>query len=226
MRRTGVRCVLAVWLTCVAFFLVGHAIPAIVLTTTGQIADGTLAGLGPILRLLRSDDVEHVGPDNQYDVPLSSILQISLDFPRVIVETTARTLIGPYSAFLGIDEILRLNRGTSGSVDIPTASLRAIALNGHSLRSVPREWTGMGFLTKPEIFGATPLVDTECDGCSISLPDYNAPTGDGDVPIWNIMTPNLPPDGGGSELPWWVGLLGVVGIIGLFYVLSSTGSSP
>ena len=225
MRRTGVRCVLAVCFACVMFFVMGHAVPAIVLTTTGQIADGTLAGLGPILRLLRSDDVEHVGPDNQYDVPLSSILQISLDFPRVIVETATRTLIGPYSAFLGIDEILRLSRGTSGDIDIPTASLRAIALNGYSLRPVPREWTGMGFLTKPEIFGAAPLVDTECDGCSISLPNYDALRDAGDVPIWNTITPNLPPDTGGSDLPWWVGLLGVGGILGLFYVLSSTGSS-
>jgi len=229
MKRMVARCGILVFFSCVMVCFSATAVPATVLTTTGQMADGLLSGLGPILRLLRPDGIEHVGPDAIFDIPLDSIVQISLDFPRIIVETTEDTLIGPYSSFLGISELLRLDRGTAGAIDIPTSSLRAIALHGHSLRSVPREWTGMGFLTKPEIFGATPLIDTECDTCSIALPtsdeDGFTPSDGGDVPIFNTITPNLPPDTGTPEIPWWVGLLGVAGIIGIFYILSGTSSS-
>ena len=223
MRRTKLRCAVVVFLACATFFVTAGAVPAVVLTNTGQIADGSLTGLGPVLRLMRPVDVPFVGPDVQYDVPLSSILQISLDFPRIIIETAVRTLIGPYSAFLGIAEVLRLDRGSAGSVDLSTPSLRAIALNGNALRPVPREWTGMGFLTEPEIFGATPLIDTECDACSITPADFDdfQPTEGGDVPIWNTITPTLPPDTGGSEIPWWVGLLGVAGLVVAFYLLSA-----
>jgi hypothetical protein len=227
MRRTQLRCAIAVLLACATFLVTASAVPAVVLTTTGQIADGSLTGLGPVLRLMRPGDIPFVGPDMQYDVPLSSILQITLDFPRIILETAVRTLIGPYSAFRGIAEVLRLDRGSSGSVDIPTASLRAIALNGSALRPVPREWTGMDFLTEPEIFGATPLIDTECAACSIAASDFDdfEPTEGGDVPIWNTITPTIPLDEGRPEIPWWLGLLGVAGLVGVFYLLSTrTGS--
>ena len=223
MRRAQLRCTVVVLLACATFFVAAGAVPAVVLTTTGQIADGSLTGLGPVLRLMRPGDIPFVGPDTRYDVPLSSILQITLDFPRIIIETAARTLIGPYSAFRGIAEVLRLDRGSSGSVDIPTPSIRAIALNGSALRPVPREWTGMDFLTKPEIFGATPLIDTECDECSIAASDFaDFETSDGgDVPIWNTITPAVAlDDATGSEIPWWVGLLGVAGLFGVLYLLS------
>lgn len=223
MRRTKLRCAIVFFLACATFFVTASAVPAVVLTNTGQIADGSLAGLAPVLRLMRPGDVPFVGPDVQYDVPLSTILQITLDFPRIIIETAVRTLIGPYSAFRGIAEVLRLDRGSSGSVDLSTSALRAIALNGNVLRPVPREWTGMGFLTEPEIFGATPLIDTECDTCSITLSDFDdfEPTVGGDVPIWNTITATLPPDTGGSEIPWWVGLLGVAGLVVVVNLLST-----
>ena len=229
MNRTEARRGILVLLLCAVWCLAANGVPATVLTTTGEIADGLLSGLGPVLRLLRPEGTEHVGPDAIFDVPLDSIIQISLDFPRIIVETETDTLIGPYSAFLGIGEYLKLDRGTAGPIELPTSSLRAIALHGHSLRAVPREWTGMGFLTEPEILGARPLVDTECDTCSISLSsssedDFVSSDG-GDELVFNTITPNLPPESTESGIPWWVGLLGVAGIIGLFYILSATGSS-
>jgi hypothetical protein len=204
-----------------------NAVPATVLTNTGQVADGLLSGLDPILRLLRPEDTEHVGPDALFDIPLESIIQISLDFPRVIVETATDALIGPFSAFLGLGEVLRLDRGTAGPIELATSSLRAIALHGHGFRPVPRVWTGMGFLTKPEILGARPLVDTECDTCTFPISgegDFASSDG-GDVPIFNTITPNLPPETDGSELPWWVGLLGVAGLVALFYLLSPSYSA-
>ena len=223
MRRTKLRCAIVFFLACATFFVTASAVPAVVLTNTGQIADGSLAGLAPVLRLMRPGDVPFVGPDVQNEVPRSTILQITLDFPRIIIETAVRTLIGPYSAFRGIAEVLRLDRGSSGSVDLSTSALRAIALNGNVLRPVPREWTGMGFLTEPEIFGATPLIDTECDTCSITLSDFDdfEPTVGGDVPIWNTITATLPPDTGGSEIPWWVGLLGVAVLVVVVNLLST-----
>jgi hypothetical protein len=234
MKRASVRCAAAVILLCALVPGIAEAVPATVLTSTGEIADGLLSGLSPVLRLLRPDGVEHVGPDALFDIPLDSIIQISLDFPRIIVETATQTLIGPYSGFLGIGEMLRLDRGTAGPVDLPTSSLRAIALNGNSLRPVPREWTGMGFLAGPKIFGAGPLIDTECDTCSIAVPasysfdsSAQASSGssdDGDTLVFNTLTANLPPDTGRAEIPWWLGLLGVAGVVGLFYILSSSQS--
>jgi len=220
-------------LFCVVVPWVAMAIPATVLTTAGEVADGLLSGLGPILRLLRPEGTEHVGPDALFDIPLDTIVQISVDFPRIIVETVTDTFIGPYSGFLGIGETLRLDRGTAGPIDLATSSLRAIALNGHSLRPVPRTWTGAGFLTKPTIFGDRPLVDTECDTCSITAPSSYDSSGldgstsglAGDTLIFNTISANLPPDTGQSELPWWVGLLGVAAIVGLFILLSRSGST-
>lgn len=225
MKQTQVRCAIVVLLACAGLFLSAGAIPAVVLTNTGQVADGSLSGLGPILRLVRPDDRPLVGPDVQFDVPLSSILQITIDFPRVIIETATRTLIGPFSAILGIPEMLRLDRDGSGSYDLPTASLRAIALNGASLRRVPREWTVSEFLTRPEVVAASPLTDGGCDDCSIVPPPIGQFPG-GDEPIWNTMTPLLPPETDRAELPWWVGMLGVAGVIGLLYVMTaSSGTS-
>lgn len=219
MKRTQTRCVIAVLLVCATFALSATAVPAVVLTNKGQIADGSLSGLGPVMRLLRPADVPFVGPDAQFDVPISSILQITLDFPRMIVETATRTLIGPFSAFSGIAEVLRLDRAGSGPVDLPTTSLRAIALNGSALRPVPREWIQTGFLTKPEVVPGSRRIDAGCDDCGIDLPVFDALDAP-ETPIYTL-TPTLQPEAGGSELPWWVGLLGLAGLLGVFYLVST-----
>jgi len=225
MKQTQVRCAIVALLACAGLFLTAGAIPAVVLTNTGQVADGSLSGLGPILRLVRPTERPLVGPDVQFDVPLSSILQITLDFPRVIIETATRTLIGPFSAILGIPEMLKLDRNGAGSYDLPTTSLRAIALNGASLRRVPREWTVSEFLTRPEVVAASPLTDGAiCETCSIATP----PTGQfpgGDAPIWNTITPVLPPETDRGELPWWVGLLGVAGVMAVLYLMTASGGT-
>ncbi|MFC2078224.1 hypothetical protein ACFLTM_05390 [Candidatus Bipolaricaulota bacterium] len=224
MKQTQVRCAIVALLACAGLFLTAGAIPAVVLTNTGQVADGSLSGLGPILRLVRPTERPLVGPDVQFDVPLSSILQITLDFPRVIIETATRTLIGPFSAILGIPEMLRLDRSGSESYDLPTTSLRAIALNGASLRRVPREWTVSEFLTRPKVVAASPLTDTICDDCSIAAPPIGQYPGSDD-PIWNTITPTLPPETDRGELPWWVGLLGVAGVMVVLYLMTGSGGT-
>ena len=202
--------------------IAADAVPAVILTNRGQVAEGSISGIAPVIRLLATDGVTSVGPGPQFDVPLSSIRQITLDFPRVVVETDDRTLIGPYSSFRGISEALQFDRTGEPSVTIPVSSLRAIALNGHSLRPVPRVWLGDGHLSMPEIAGAAPFVATECVDCTISpaRPDVDADL----TPIWNGLTPEYVPEE--PETPWWVGLLGLAAVIAIGLLLTSMLVQP
>jgi len=196
------------------------AVPAVILTNLGQTSEGSLTGIAPVIRLLKTDGVTSVGPGLQFDVPLSSIRQITIDFPRVVIETADRTLIGPYSSFSGISDAVQLDRTGEPSVTIPTSSLRAIALNGHSLHPVPRVWLGNGYLSMPEIAGATPLVVTECVNCSITQPQVD---GTVTTPIWNGLTPEYVPEEP-EALPWWVGLLGVAALIVVAFLLTTSAT--
>ena len=194
------------------------ATQATVLTNLGGVADGTLTGLAPIIQLRAPDEVTVIGPMQQYDIPLSSIRQISLDFPRLVIETETGVVIGPYSAFQGIDEVLTLvTVAGTASIKIPVTSVRAIALHGRGLRAVPREWMGDHFLSTPEIVSAAPLLAEDCDNCTITIP---APSNGDSTPIWNAITPEVPLEEPG-ELPWWLGILGVAALVILFYLLSS-----
>ncbi|MBU0595633.1 hypothetical protein KJ567_03005 [Candidatus Bipolaricaulota bacterium] len=195
------------------------AVEATVLTNTGHIASGTLAGIGPVIRLSAPDEVSIIGPDRQFDVPLSSIVQITLDFPRVVIEATDRVLIGPYSAFQGIDEALRLERSDGSVVTIPTSSLRAIAFAGHALRPVPREWMGDRYLSEPEILAASPLtLEAGCDDCSITPP--RTVIDQDDTPIWNDLEPQVPIEEEPAGLPWWLGLAAFVVVVVIAYMLT------
>lgn len=197
------------------------AVPAVILTNLGQVAEGSLTGIAPVIRLLATDGATSVGPGRQFDVPLSSIRQITLDFPRVVIETDDRTLIGPYSSFSGISEALQLARTGEPSVKIPVSSLRAIALNGHALRPVPRVWLGNGHLSMPEITAAAPFVAAECADCTISQaqPDTDADL----TPIWNGLTPTYVPEEP-EALPWWVGLLGVAALLVVAFLLTTSAT--
>ena len=198
------------------------ATEATVLTNLGGTADGTLTGIGPVISLRIPDQVTVIGPMQQYDLPLSSIRQISFDFPRLVIETETGVIIGPYSAFSGINELLKLipNSG-NGTIEIPVTSLRAIAFHGSSLHAVPREWMGDHFLSTPEIVAATPLGISECADCSITVSASN--TGVDTTPIWNAITPA--PLEETAEFPWWVGMLGVGVVVILFYFFSSGQSA-
>lgn len=198
------------------------ATQATVLTNLGGVADGTLSGLAPIIELRALDEVTVTGPLQQYNIPLSSIRQITFDFPRLVIETETGVIIGPYSAFSGINEVLTLVMATGiPSIEIPVTSLRAISLHGSSLRAVPRKWLGDHFLSTPEIVSATPLLVEDCEDCAITIP---APSTDDSAPIWNTITPAITPEET-TEFPWWMGLLGVSALIILFYFLSAGQSS-
>ena len=217
-RKTAVIvCLLAISLVS-GFSFGAMATQATVLTNLGGVADGTLAGIAPIIQLRAPDEVTVIGPMQQYNIPLSSIRQIAFDFPRLVIETETGVVIGPYSAFLGIEEVLTLvTEPGLALISIPVTSLRAIALHGSGLRAVPREWMGDHFLSTPEIVSASPLLVEGCDDCTITLPASSV--GDS-TPIWNTITPVAPVEEPG-ELPAWLGLLGVVGLVVLFYLFSS-----
>ncbi|MBU1050090.1 hypothetical protein KKG90_08735, partial [Candidatus Bipolaricaulota bacterium] len=198
------------------------ATEATVLTNLGGVADGTLAGIGPIISLRAPDEVTIIGPMQQYDLPLSSIRQISLDFPRLVIETETGVVIGPYSAFSGIDELLKFtpNSGKE-TIGIPFTSVRAIAFHGRGLRAVPREWMGDHFLSTPEIVAASPLIADRCDNCSVTVPaQTNGSSLVDTTPIWNTITPEVPIEEP-AEFPWWLGVLGVGALVIIFYFLSS-----
>jgi len=195
-----------------------------ILTNGGKIAQGSLSGISPVIRLLKVDAVTSIGPGQQFDIPLSAIRQITLDFPRMVVETADRTLIGPYSAFRGIAQALQLDRPGEPRVTIPTSSLRAIAFHGHPLRPVSRVWLGDRFLSMPEISSATAFSAAECEECTITTP---VTVSDPDLAVvWDGSYPETAPEPP-SELPWWVGLLGIAAMIVVAFLLtSSLGSSP
>jgi len=221
LRRT-IR-ILAVLGAVIATAFAVTAVPATLLTNDGQVAEGSISGIGPVIRLLATEGVTSTGPDRQFDIPLSSIRQITVDFPRVVIETLDGALIGPFSAFAGISEALQLDRAGEPLVTLPTSALRAIALNGHALRPVPRVWLGDGYLSEPEIMSARPFEAAECDDCSITFPQ---PARDPDlIPIWNGMSPEVAAPEPTEGLPWWVGLLVVGGIMAAVYFLAPAGTT-
>ena len=67
----------------------------------------------------------------------------------MVVETEDRVYVGPFSAYSGLSQLLVLNNRETAGVAIPMASVRAIALHGHTLHPAPREWLGSTFLYMP-----------------------------------------------------------------------------
>ena len=218
--RRGFLVPVAMVLICLAVASSVGAVPAAVLTNTGQVITGALDGLSSVLRLNRPADQPFVGPDKQFDVPLEAIRQITFDFPRVIVETIAGTLIGPYSAFAGIDELLSLDTN-SGTIDLATTALRAIALNGNSFRQVPREWMPNEFLVDPDVFRTRAMALAQSDNGSQPAVPQTAPLPDGDVKDTAATDEG---EQNAGAIPLWA-VLAVAGLVVGFLLVSSNSGS-
>jgi hypothetical protein len=220
-KRMQITAFVAMMLLCsVAWTATGTQ--ATVLTNLGGVAEGTLSGLGPLIQLRAPHGVQVTGPHQQFDLPLSRIRQITVDFPRVIIETLEDVIIAPYSAFLGIAEILTLTPGRAEETyRIPFTSVRAIALHGAALRPVPRQWMGDHFLSEPEIAAARPLGIEICADCEVTTPTPSAvtpaPVDDSPV-IWGAFTPEVPEEE--PSFPWWIGLVAVAVLLGVFFIVS------
>jgi len=185
--------------------------PAIVITTTGETAQGSLTGISSVIRLSVPPPVTYIGPAQAFDIDLSTIRQILIDFPRVAVETEDRVYIGPFSAFSGISQLLTLTDGKT-THSFSTASLWAIALHGESFHPLPREWVGDGFLSMPSAITASPVTINMDSPRGIVEEEHAV------VPVstWNDLYPMTPPPPE-EPTPWWVGMLIVAGLVGLVY---------
>ena len=209
-RKAVVRILLGVLLiaSAVAMSAAGQddTVSARILTTAGEAAEGALSGILPIIRLDASELTNYVGPFQAFNIPRETIRQITLDFPRVVVETEDQVFVGPYSAYRGISQLLTLQRGT-GWLNVPTASVRAIALHGYGFHPVPREWLANAFLVMP-------------------LPtSRSAPRLAGEEPAQQPRTPpattaqaEVLPTEPEEETAGWLGAVMVIALIGLVFL--------
>jgi hypothetical protein len=224
MTAKGTRRVLASLLVAAAFVglsIAGSAATVAVKTNGGRVLQGTLSGLGPTLRL--QDPTPPVGPAAQFDIPLAAIEQMWVNFPRVVIETADHVIVGPYSAFAGIAQLLKIT--DAGNVtEVPFAAVQAIAFNGAAFHALPREWLGRDWLNQRSYVAnktagavgaaATVAAEVEAQVITTSL------VSEGDEVIWNGTAPAEPaPSASSGELPWWVLLIGVAVVVALFLLL-------
>jgi len=212
-RKVVVRILVGVFLiaSAVAVSAAGQddVVSARILTTAGETAEGALSGILPTIRLDASDLTNYVGPFYAFDIPRETIRQITLDFPRMVVETEDRVFVGPYSAYRGISELLTLQRGTE-RLSVPTVSVRAIALHGYGFHPVSREWLANTFLVMPRSAARSalrPAGEETAEQPRTSPPDTTA----------QAQVPPEPEE----ETAGWLGAVIVIALIAL--VLLSLG---
>jgi hypothetical protein len=213
----------------VGLSMAGGAVTVAVKTNGGHVLQGALSGLGPTLRL--QDPTPPVGPAAQFDIPLASIEQMWVNFPRVVIETTDHVIVGPYSAFAGIAQLLKIE--SAGSVtEVPFAAVQAIAFNGASFHTLPREWLGRDWLNQRSyvvnktagVIGEAAVatvaaeVETETQVVTTSL------VNESDEVIWNGAAAVEPaPAASTGQLPWWLALVAVAVVVAVFFLVP-TGS--
>ena len=225
MTTKGTRRVLASLLVAavllVGLSMAGSAVTVAVKTNGGHVLQGALSGLGPTLRL--QDPTPPVGPAAQFDIPLASIEQMWVNFPRVVIETADHVIVGPYSAFAGIAQLLKIEN--AGNVtEVPFAAVQAIAFHGAAFHALPREWLGRDWLNQRSYVvnktaGAVgAAAATEAEGVTEVVLTPLAEGGD--EVIWSGATPTEPaPTSSSGQLPWWVLLIGVAVVVALFLFL-------
>lgn len=205
--------------------VLADTIPATVVMTSGRVLTGELSGLEPTSRLVAAIP-PHVGPPGTLDIPVSAIRQITLDFPRLVIETSDRVFIGPWSSFNGIPAQLTIDTD-QGSFTLVTAAIRAIALHGNALHPVPREWLGDAFLETPSILiGSAAGTDVAISG-SIA-----EDSGNDDDTIIDLTTPIFggtaatePIDEPTAVSSWWVLLIVAVVVVAVVLLASGSGGA-
>lgn len=224
MTAKGTKRVLASFLVAAALVglsMAGGAVTVAVKTNGGHVLQGVLSGLGPTLRL--QDPTPPVGPAAQFDIPLAAIEQVWVNFPRVVIETVDHVIVGPYSAFAGIAQLLKIE--DAGSVtEVPFAAIQAIAFNGAAFHPLPREWLGRDWLNQrgyvvnktAGVIGEAAAVAAEVETQAVTTPLVDA----GDEVIWNGAAPVEPaPVAPSGELPWWIALVAVAVVVAIFFLI-------
>jgi hypothetical protein len=224
MTAKGTKRVLASFLVAAALVglsMAGGAVTVAVKTNGGHVLQGVLSGLGPTLRL--QDPTPPVGPAAQFDIPLAAIEQVWVNFPRVVIETVDHVIVGPYSAFAGIAQLLKIE--DAGSVtEVPFAAIQAIAFNGAAFHPLPREWLGRDWLNQrgyvvnktAGVIGEAAAVAAEVETQAVTTPLVDA----GDEVIWDGAAPVEPaPVAPSGELPWWIALVAVAVVVVIFFLI-------
>jgi hypothetical protein len=189
----------------------------VVLTNTGEEIQGSLTGLAPVIRLSVPPDVTFVGPAQAFDISTSTIRQITVDFPRVVVETADHVYVGPYSAFRGIDEKLVVH-GLYADTPIDFASVRAISLQGDAIHPVPWEWLGDRFLSiSLESPVATPPGAGVAEGVSTS-PSTQTTQPQNWSDLYSSTTTPETQATSTSTTPWWIGLIVIGALAAVVYL--------
>ncbi len=203
--------------------VVADTVPATVVMTSGRVLQGELAGLEPTSRLV-AEVPPHVGPPGTLDIAVSEIGQITLDFPRLVIETPDRVFIAPWSSIQGIPAELTIDTD-QGSFTLVTAAIRAMALHGNTLHTVPREWLGDAFLQMPDVLissggeesgdiAPTTPGDSRMEGDETII-DLTSPIFGGTDAADTIAEP-------ADSSPWWILL--VVAAIVVVVVIVASGS--
>ncbi len=194
-------------------------------TNAGRVLQGDLSGLATVLRL--EDPTPPIGPAAQFDIPLDSIQQMWIDFPRVVIETAEHVIVGPYSAFAGIAQLLKIE--DAGDVtEVPFTAVQAIAFDGASFKPLPREWLGRNWLNQPlyvmnKVAGAAREAAAPAE--TVTQVTTTTTTDEGDEIIWNPGTVEAAPTTSGEGFPWWVALVAVAVVVGLFFLLPAGSGS-
>jgi hypothetical protein len=182
-------------------------IEAQILTNQGRSIEGNVTGIYPIVQLDPTDLTDNTLA-RRYEIPIAKVRQITVDFPRVIIETDERTYIGPFSAFKGISQLLAI-RKKEKSTELHTAALRTIAVDGTPIHPAPREWLNNAFLSVPEI----PIPQ-------VSEGELSAPAEEPvrfELPLTQkVSTP--PPESKGPPL-WQIRLLIIGALFALYFTL-------
>ncbi|MEW5826146.1 MAG: hypothetical protein AB1778_04885 [Candidatus Bipolaricaulota bacterium] len=220
MRKTRMW-ILAVSVVVVAlsaWAAVASGSEASVRTNAGTVATGTLQGLASTLRLV--DVSPLVGPAMQYDIPLDAIQQLWVEFPRIVIETAEYILVGPFSAFTGLDELLRVE-GRGSIAEIPLLAVDTIAFGGRGFNPLPRHWLGDRWLNHPlfVLRKAASGIGDAAPTAVIASPIASAETPAGETIIWNSLEPAIAEEPEAAALPAWVGLLAIAALLAIIFLV-------
>jgi hypothetical protein len=145
-----------------------NAIPVQILTNNGGLIEGKLTNLASTIRLNVTAPAISVGPARALDILTSTISQITVNFPKIVIETPSRTYAGPFSAFAGIPEVLTIEQQETIQ-NLKIAGLRAIALRGVSMHEPPPGLLGMELFSSTETGLSGQLARAKEEESSLAL---------------------------------------------------------
>ena len=146
-----------------------NAIPVQILTNNGDLIEGKLTNLASTIRLNVTAPAVSVGPARALDILASTVSQITVNFPKIVIETPSRTYVGPFSAFTGIPGLLIIEQQET-TQNLKIAGLRAIALGGVSMHEPPAGLLGMELFPRTETGLSSQLAKEEESSIELAQP--------------------------------------------------------